>query len=259
MANSSRRRRGMMGGMSSPSRHVLILGAGAPELERFVPLLRRTGFTVHRSESAEGASAILQSTAFDLVVLGYPLPGHSLGQLLLSTRDRASPNRQTGLLLVAASGAEAEAEVLLGRGVNRVVPIAQAPAMLLDAVADLLDIAPRVAVRSLVELKLDLEVGTRRLLTRTENLSQTGMLLREALSCSIGTAFRFELLLPRPLELIRGSGTVVRHTDLEREGLRGFGGRFDDLAGDGRHRLVAYLESELRRGRQAPPEDTGAS
>jgi DNA-binding response OmpR family regulator len=247
----------MMKEMSSPSRHVLILGADAPELERFVPLLRRGGFTVHRSESVEGASSLIQATAFDLIVVGHPLPGHSLGQLLLSTRDRASPNRKSGLLVVAASGSEEEANVLLGRGVNRVVPLNRAPALLLDAVADLLEVAPRVAVRSLVELKMDLEVGSGKVLSRTENLSRTGMLVREALSCSIGTAFRFELLLPKPVHLISGSATVVRHTDLDREGVRGFGGRFTDLDGDGRHRLVAYLESELRRGADVQPGNSG--
>lgn len=245
--------------MSSPSRHVLILGADAPELERFVPLLRRTGFTVHRSESVEGASMLIQSTAFDLIVVGHPLPGYSLGQLLLSARDRASPNRRSGLLVVAAPGTEDEASILLGRGVNKVVPLSRAPALLLDAVADLLDVAPRVAVRGLVELKLDLEVGSRTVLTRTENLSRTGMLVREALSCSIGTAFRFELLLPNPVELISGSATIVRHADLEREGLRGFGGRFDTLEGDGRTRLVAYLEGELRRDPGETPHDLDMS
>lgn len=243
----------MMRGMSLSPRHVLILGADAPELERFVPLLRRGGFTVHRSESVEGASALIQSTAFDLIVVGHPLPGYSLGQLLLSTRDRASPNRASGLLVVAEPGTEDEATVLLGRGVNRVVPLCEAPGILLDAVADLLDVAPRVAVRSLVELKMDLEVGSQRLLTRTENLSRTGMLVRETLSCSLGTAFRFELLLPKPVELISGSARVVRHADLEREGVRGFGGRFVDLEGDGQNRLVAYLESELLRGAHVAP------
>ena len=222
------------------SREMLVVGAETGVLLTVAPILRRAGFSVHRIGRADQAPALLTGTRFDLVVARNPMEGLALGDLVSAVRAPGSPCRDSGLLVVAGAGDAGEAEALVGRGVNRVVAEDAPGDRMLDAIADLLGVPPRKTIRAAVQLDLWLRTGQRRVLTVTENLSATGMLVRGGSEFPVGSLLTFELLFPgaRPLG---GSVVVARHTDRPREHLEGFGGRIIAFSGDGQERLGELL------------------
>ena len=219
---------------------LLVIGAEAGALKQVVPILRRTGCNVHRIGRADQAPALLMGTRFDLILARYPVEGLRLDDLVGTVRAAGSPCRDSGLLVIAEAGGVGDVAHFLKRGVNRIVADDARCDRLLDAIADLLGIAPRRSLRAAVQLELWLSTGRRRLLTVTENLSASGMLVRGGNEFPVGSLLGFELLFPgqRPLA---GSVVVARHTDRPREHLEGFGGRIISFSGDGQERLAALL------------------
>ena len=219
---------------------LLIVGAETRALKHMAPVLRRVGCNVHRVPRADHAAALLQGTRFDLILARYPVEGLTLAEFVAVVRTEGSPCRDSGLLMLVDAGAVAEVGHYLKRGVNRMV-VDDAPCdRLLDAIADLLGIAPRHSLRAVVQLELWLKDGGRRLLTVTENLSATGMLVRGGTEFPVGSLLGFELLLPGQ-QPVAGSLVVARHADRLRERIDGFGGRIISFSGDGQERLRTLL------------------
>ena len=216
---------------------------GPPDggIERLSPLLSRAGYEIHRAVDAVSVLDQLWSTSCGLVIANHPISGLRLEDLLATLRDRSSPSRHTGLVLVVEDREFEPARLLIGRGVNRVVARHAVPRSLLHAVGDLMDQAPRIPVRAVVEVGSRLE----RSLTRTRDLSLSGMLLQGGVELAVGTEFSFELNLPGRGAAIVGSARVVRHTDRARETVAGIGANFADFVGDGHDSLAEYLRREL--------------
>lgn len=219
----------------------MYIGPPDQQIERLSPLLREAGFEIHRAVDAVSVLDQLWSTNCGLVIANHPIAGLRLDDLLVTLRDRSSPSRHTGLVLIVEDQEYEPARLLIGRGVNRVVARRAAPQLLLHAVGDLMDQAPRVPVRAVVGL----ESRLMRSLARTRDLSLSGMLLQGGVELDVGSEFEFELHLPGQGAAIVGSARVVRHTDQVRETVAGIGANFDDFVDDGHASLAAYLKREL--------------
>jgi hypothetical protein len=113
---------------------------------------------------------------------------------------------------------------------------------LLDAIADLVGVPPRRSLRTVVQFELWVAQGAQRLLTVTENLSCTGMLVRGGQEFPVGVCLQFKLMLPGQVPPITGLVQVARHTDRMRERVDGFGGKILSFAEDGEHRLQILLQ-----------------
>jgi hypothetical protein len=227
--------------VATASRRVLIIGPAAPALKSVVPLLRRSDFEVEQVEHAAAALEHIMAGRVDLLLARYPTEGVKFPLLLDGIRERSSPCRDAGLLLMADPEAFEEARGFLGRGVNRVVNLECPPECLLHAVADLIGVPPRIGVRALVQL--DVNVGNARTfaLHQTHNLSTTGMFVAGDAELPAGARCDFELSLPGQAEPIRGSAEVVWHADRRRHLHDGFALRFLSFReGDGA-RLRAFV------------------
>lgn len=238
--------------MNRESRHVLVLG-GERIVDRVAPMLRRAEFDVHTVPPSPFVLDLVTSTRFELLVVSYPLPIHlAMPELLASVRDPASASRYAGLLLVAEPGFLEAAHGWVDQGANRAVGLEWPDARLWQAVGDLLSVAPRVALRVLVETEV--EVGRERgtSLCRSENVSVSGMLLRTADPFSPGSEIRFSFVLPDDGRLLNGSAEVVRRSHPRREGVEGFGVRFLRLTDDGKVRLESFIERHILYGEQGP-------
>jgi hypothetical protein len=228
--------------MNDATQELLILGTETPPLRQVMPILRRLDFQVLRLARADGAVELLQGTRFDLIIVRYPTEGMPLEDLVQAVRAPESPCRDSGLLVLAQPDALAEAGGFLRRGVNRIVSTEAPGDRLLDAIADLVGVAPRHSLRTVVQFELWVEQGMRRLLTVTENLSSTGMLVRGGGEFPVGACLSFKLILPGEAPPIAGEVEVARHTDRAREHLEGFGGRILSFVADGQQRLRALLD-----------------
>jgi CheY-like chemotaxis protein len=226
------------------TQELLILGAETPPLRQVMPILRRVDFQVLRLAREDQALELLQGTHFDLIIARYPMDGLLLEDLVQSVRARESPCRDSGLLVLTHEESLEEVGGFLRRGVNRIVSVDAPPDRLLDAIADLVGVAPRHSLRTVVQFELWVEQGLTRLLTVTENLSATGMLVRGGREFPVGACLRFRLVLPGQAPPIAGEVEVARHTDRAREHVEGFGGKILSFADDGQQRLRALLEGK---------------
>ena len=155
----------------------MYIGPPDQQVERLSPLLREAGFEIHRAVDAVSVLDQLWSTTCGLVIANHPIAGLRLEDLLLTLRDQSSPSRHTGLVLIVGEQEYEPAKMLIGHGVNRVVARRAVPRSLLYAVGDLMDQAPRIPLRAVVEMESRLDNRPTRALARTYDLSLSGMLL----------------------------------------------------------------------------------
>lgn len=230
------------------SRKILVVNVDSASFHKFAPILERADFEVDRFPRAKSAVDLLSVVPFDVLIVRYPLPDMPLQNFLDFVRSAECPSMRSPLLLLASSEMLREAEIFVGKGASRVVSAEDVPESLQGAVSDLLEVAPRLSVRFTASLEAQLENGTSSLTCQSENVSATGMLVRTERRFPIGCRVSFQLVGDEAEEPICGEACVVRHTSVGRESVSGFALRFDRFDGDGRDRLLAYLEQQQGRG-----------
>ena len=114
------------------------------------------------------------------------------------------------------------------------------------AISRLLLVARRSSLRLMVRIVVNIGEGAALEMAQTENLSETGMLVRTDESYPLGSRLTFEFHMGGDRLPIRGEGTVMRRTTPGRESVRGIGVRFASFERDGAVRLQRYLR-ELSR------------
>jgi hypothetical protein len=246
--------------MGDPKRHVLVVGADPSSLSRIAPMLHRAEFAIHTVPSSEPVLDLVRGTAFELVVVAYPLQNLGLESLVGAVREGGSSCRATGFLLLADPAHLGEAQGYVDRGANRAVAADWAESRLWEAFADLLEVAPRVAVRVVVHLAVRLQQDTRLLECHSANLSRTGMLLCGPRDLEPGTSLDFMFAVPGRPRPIRGAAQLVRVTKPEHEHREGFGVHFVSFRDDDHSRLEEFLAERLREVEAAeptPPVDRG--
>jgi uncharacterized protein (TIGR02266 family) len=230
-------------------RNVLVVGLPASPYRRLEPLLRRAKFEVDRVPQASSAVGLLQAVSFDIVILAYPLDGPSVADLLTIIRSEDSPCQRSAVRIIASEDRVHEAEALIDSGPTRVVSMESPAEALQQEVSSLLRVAPRLSARITVRAELEREHGAAMTLSQTDNVSVGGMLMRTRRRVyPVGSSLNFELQLPADPTPITGRGTVVRHTQEEKDGIRGVGVRFVDFESDGEQRLKDYIDATISDG-----------
>jgi DNA-binding response OmpR family regulator len=220
---------------------VLLAGIGRGPFKAVAPVLERRHLKIEHITEPEDAVALACTKLFDLVIFDADPERLGLAELVGRLRTSGSASRCASLLVVARPGAAQEAGGLIGLGVNRVVTLDMSEEMIDRYVADLLDVAPRAAVRFKARLTTVLNDGTIEIIGRTANVSVTGMLLETATMLEIGQRVAFEFLASDADDMVSGEAKVVRHAVAERGGVDGIGLRFLALHGDGRERIEEIL------------------
>lgn len=224
------------------SRHsVLLIGFDDDAALRIVSILGSFDVEFYRIPWMDGLSSFARDREFEAVLFSYPAQDPWLTLFLDELRRIDGASRHAGVVAVSPPGQVANAERLLGRGVNRVVALDESGDALREAVLLLLDVAQRLPVRAQVELKgVDAE-GPTIAFCHTENLSLSGMLVSCSRRFPVGAPLDFALLLPGEPEPIRGQAQVARHTDPKRERVVGLGAAFQSFSESHRSRLRGIL------------------
>jgi hypothetical protein len=234
--------------MPANPRHVLVVGTDDNAVERIAPMLRRAEFEVHTVQASAFVLDLVLGTSFELLIATYPMTGElTIEEFIGAIRHEGSNCRNAGVLLVAEPGYVDEAANWIDHGVNRVIGTEWADARVWQAVGDLLDVAPRVALRALVQIELGAQSSQESELLRTENISISGMLLRGGHVLGPGARFDFTLGVPGETAPIRGSAEVVRRHPNAGQDETAVGVRFVAFSGDGRERLERYLGRRVPR------------
>jgi hypothetical protein len=234
--------------MSDRIRQVLLV---SPDKERDGELFKRlapilTGFSceVHRFPQGADIFAMVEKTAFDLLIVGFPIEQPMLPALLKSIRWRNSACRRTAVMVISTSIARRRAEQYLNRGVNRLVDDDASDWELEAALSELLEVEPRVYFSLLVKLQILTNGKPESIMAQIDNLSSSGMLVRGQWDVGICDPVGFEFTLPGQHDPISGTAEVVRPTTKEREGLTGFAARFVKFEGGGREQLERFVSRQ---------------
>ncbi|HHQ47328.1 MAG TPA: hypothetical protein ENK19_00395 [Acidobacteria bacterium] len=227
--------------MTAATKNVLLVGVERNTVERVVPLLNRREIDVLSAPPSRAVLNLLRDTPFDLLIVRYPLDQPGLEELLRQVRAPESFCHNAGVILVSDEARMEEAMRFEGAGVNRVMANRWTGAHLWQTLADLLHVAPRVGVRVLAHL--DIELGREREedVARSVNISASGVLLESPASIRPGTRVRMTFRLPQELRPVSGGGEVVRRSDPDREGVQGFAVRFLNLENDGARRVESWI------------------
>jgi len=238
--------RDMMGKMEIVRGHVLIIGAENSAVRRIAPILRRVDYQVLTVEPSMMVLDLLKSISFNLIIAAFPIAELAVPELARSIRSVGSDTRRAGFLLLADDKHLDAAQEYVDKGVNRVIGVSWGEARLWQAVADLLNVAPRIFLRWPVQLDIESSTTTDSVNCYIENISRSGMLLRGASMFSPGVTFSFVFTIPGHPDPIQGEAEVVRKTAADKSGSEGVGVRFLTFAEeDGQHRLDDYISGQL--------------
>lgn len=212
-------------------------------MRRVAPRLERHGLRVRVTPWEDAVLDLVGHAPFGVVVAGYPLVGAGFGLLLSAVRARSSACRRAGFVAVTTPERLSEATQLVGRGVNKVLPLTVPMQELGQVVTSLLEAPPRLPVRVPVRITVQHDNGQVEVLCQTENISSSGMLLRRRSISAPGTRIEFQIQLPGREDMIQGSAEVARVADPDREGLEGFAARFLAFEGTSRQEWESFLEA----------------
>lgn len=188
---------------------------------------------------------LVQSTRFDVIVIGFPGPITPLRRFVECVRAPGSASRKSGVILLADPQHVEAAQAFVGVGINRAIADDNTDELLAASITELAEVAPRLALRAPTRVVLHLDERPLRTFCQTENLSESGMLLRGFGHYPPGTSIEFEINIPGQSDPIRGSATITRTTNVTLERLEGVGARFESFVGQDRGRLTEYLTQHL--------------
>ena len=233
--------------MADSRQHVLIVGAKDAGLERVAPMLRRAEFSVHSVDPSPFLLDLVLSTAFELVIVRYPMDTLPLDDLVDTIRNEGSACHGAGLLLLAESELIDDAQSHVDLGANRAICTDWSDARLWQSIGDLLEIAPRVLMRVLMHAEVEVQSTADRAIFQTVNVSVSGALLQGSDQFDPGRSFEFLFRLPGG-GLVEGSAEVVRQTNPMREGVDGMGARFTSFSDGCEERLLTHIHRQIDLG-----------
>jgi hypothetical protein len=228
-------------------RQVIMTRLGTDTFERASVAVRDSDIKLHHQPWDDNTLELVQTMRFDAIVIGFPGPSRELRRFTEVVRTPGSASQHSGIVLLAEPGylAAAEPFVGIGAGINRAIGSDDIDELLEPAIIELTTIAPRIPVCAPTRVVLHLEQRPLRTFCQTDNLSETGMLLRGFGHYPPGTTIDFQINIPGQSEPIRGSATIARTTNVENERFEGVGARFDDFLGADRSRLTDYLSNHV--------------
>jgi hypothetical protein len=186
---------------------------------------------------------LVQNNSFDAIIIGFPGPITALRRFVQCLRSDGSACQRSGVVLLCEPRhlEAAQTFVGIGAGINRAICAADMNETLAQTLLEISSVAPRSTLRAPTRVVLHLEQRPLRTFCQTENVSETGMLLRGFGHYPPGTTIDFEINIPGQSDPIRGQATIARTTNVSAEMMEGVGARFSDFRDGDRARLTEYL------------------
>lgn len=223
---------------------VLAVAPKREWLDLLGPLLCRRAFELHEMPTASASLILTHRQRYDLLLVGYPLPDMRLEQFLSAVRGLDSPCADSPVLILGEPKRLAETEELVERGYVQAVATDEGSGAVVAAASRLLEVPPRVGVRAMVRLDVDIERGRTVQLAQTRNVSEDGMFIATSRDLALGEQIPVQLYLPDEAQPITAEVEVQRQALPEVEGFEGVGVRFVSVTRGGRLRLRRHLESQ---------------
>jgi uncharacterized protein (TIGR02266 family) len=231
----------------SPEQQVVVAGKAGEAVDMLLPILRKHSVQFHRIPVGEAViTAIVEMPLVDLVLIAYPLADMTFSEFMTAIKTKVPPVRPPQLVVIITKEDVNDVAAYVKEGVQ-VLPAHLQPAHLERLVSKYLRKAPRPAIRIMVGMGVNLGVGKVLRMAQAANVSTSGMLIRTNEEFPLGADISLEFTLPGQHEPIKTEATVVRHTDPDREQIRGLGLKFVDISPSHKKRLEEYLERKVLR------------
>lgn len=219
---------------------VLAVGARGGLLSKIDPILDRSHLMVHRVPLGKSALKMIKSKRPRLLVVAFPLLDMRLDDFLQDLAAELSGSKGPAVALLADEHLLSELEPHLDSE-HRFLPAHMEPEELQKSILELIGNTPRVARRLMLRLEVQLGAGKLLRMCQTDNISESGMLVRLQDAIPVGSEVRLAISLTGSADPLQVKAEVVRHTDPDREAIQGLGLRFVEFEGQGRNTLTEYL------------------
>ena len=224
---------------------VIMTRVDRPVFEQAEGALRSSNVDVHLAPWNDETLELVQNTRFDVIIIGFPGTITPLRRFVRCVRASGSACQRSGVILLSEPDHLVAAQNFVGVGINRAIASDNVDELLEASIAELSSVAPRLPLRAPTRVVLHIEERPLRTFCQTENVSETGMLLRGFGHYPPGTTIDFEINIPGEVDPIRGSATIARTTNVRLERLEGVGARFNSFLGQDEGRLTDYLNDHL--------------
>jgi hypothetical protein len=226
-------------------RQVVMTRVEKPVFEEAEKALRSSDVDLHLEPWDDNTLEMVQNTQLDVIIIGFPGTITPLRRFVRCVRAPGSACQRSGVILLSEPDHLVAAQTFVGVGINRAIASDNIIELLDASIAELSSVAPRLPLRAPTRVVLNIEERPLRTFCQTENVSETGMLLRGFGHYPPGTTIDFEINIPGEIDPIRGSATIARTTNVRLERLEGVGARFDNFLGQDELRLNDYLNEHL--------------
>lgn len=216
--------------------------------EVLTEVFERKSIALQHARSGAAALVLTGNSLYDLLILEEPLADLPVDSVLTALQSFEWASAGTPALILASGQRVAEIADQLESHPARVLPKDADKVEIRKAVSELLGVPVRSNARMLVNVEVNTDSSHSLKCFQSENISESGLLLRGREAIPIGMAVKLEFNLPDEEEPVRGTALVVRHS---RSGeVPGVGLRFVELSRSSILRLRRYVDRSLG---EAPP------
>jgi DNA-binding NarL/FixJ family response regulator len=230
--------------MSERYRKIITTRNIEAPLDRRESFLNRSDIRIFRAGSNEEALSIHRAEKADLIIANLDV-NVMRGELFCAT-IRESQGLQRVSLIIMHAGAASDLLRIAHCRANAFVEQSADPAVLLDAVHQLMNIPVRETYRAPIAVRVECRSGTRHSMGYAENISVTGMLFDSEETLLKGDRIWCWFVLPDSTHVCT-EAEIVRIADRASEhDPNQYGVRFLDLASGCRSAIEAYVRKRLR-------------
>jgi Tfp pilus assembly protein PilZ len=203
-------------------------------------MLDRSDLTVHRVPLGQTALEMVRTKRPRLLIVAFPLLDIRLEAFLEGLSSGGPVTKGLTIALLADEHLLPEIEPHLNEQ-HRFLPADMASDDLQRSIMEIIGDSTRTAPRLMLRLEVQLGAGKLLRMCQTDNISESGMLVRLQDTIPVGSEVRLAISIPDSSDPVHVMADVVRHTDPDREAVQGLGLRFVEFEGQGKTTLIEYL------------------
>ena len=220
-------------------KRVLAVGVERTALEGIPAGLIGEAFELDQAPTSRSAVAIMTEVRFDLIVIGHPQPGLDLHPFLGILCEASCASKAAKVILLAGDPEHPDFE---GLHAHAVEIVSKHDVLIGDLTSKALGGASRVQVNLIVRLEVELPYGHSIRICQSENISESGMLVRTDDTVPVGTLGLVSFQLPTTDRPTEARVRVIRETVAGE--IPGIALRFEEFQEGGEARLIAYLTGQ---------------
>lgn len=221
-------------------KRVLAVGLSQSALDSAREQLIQGSYEIDRAPTARSALTLAREVRFDLLIVSHPQPHLVVRDFLSQLRERSSSSRKARVMILAEDTGDHE---LRGLRAHAVEILPRTETLIGDLTSKALGGAPRAQVSVMVRLEVNLPYGRSIRICQSENLSESGMLVRSEDTVPLGTTAQASFRLRSGDDPIEARARVIRET-VPGE-IPGIALHFDSFTGDSADRLKTFMATRL--------------